>query len=62
MPQSALDYLDERVNELNREAGWAKHTRSDLIRDIVLSAIEERRAKGETMPRESPTRPAPTRR
>lgn len=44
MPQPALDYLDEWAARLNREAGWAKHTRSDLIRDLVLDAIERDKA------------------
>ena len=43
MPQPALDYLDEWANDVNREAGWTKVTRSDLIRDIVLAAIEDRK-------------------
>jgi metal-responsive CopG/Arc/MetJ family transcriptional regulator len=44
MPQGALDSLDEWAEELNREAGWKKFTRSDVIRDVVLEALERRRA------------------
>lgn len=46
MPPPAIEYLDAWAAELNKEAGWAKHTRSDVMRDIVLAAIEERKAAG----------------
>jgi hypothetical protein len=56
MPESALDYLDVWVARLNREAGWKKYTRSDLIRDIVLERIEEQKAKeGTTYRTHEPT-------
>lgn len=45
MPAVALEYLDAWADELNHEAGWPKFTRSDLIRDIVLQAIEARKGQ-----------------
>lgn len=50
MPQVVIDELDVWVEDLNRAAGWAKFTRSDLIRNIVDEALERRRAAKEKAP------------
>lgn len=39
MPPAALDAYDERVRELNEIAGYEKHTRSDVMRDVLLAEI-----------------------
>jgi hypothetical protein len=56
MPQPALDYLDAWAVEVNREAGWNKVTRSDLIREIVLEAIERRKTSTTSPPPSEPSK------
>ena len=46
MPEPVLEELDAWADELNREVGWEKFTRSDLIRNCVDQALEARRKKG----------------
>jgi Arc/MetJ-type ribon-helix-helix transcriptional regulator len=47
MPQPVLDELDAWVEEANREAGWGKYTRTDMIRSSVDEALARRRKKEE---------------
>lgn len=42
LPQSVIDDLDAWVEELNKERGWPKLTRTDLIRNILSGALRER--------------------
>lgn len=40
MPQDAVDAFDRQVEELNAAEGWAKYTRSDVMRDALLAALK----------------------
>lgn len=44
MPQSAIDDFDAWAKEQNEAAGYEKHSRSDIMRDILLRALAERKA------------------
>lgn len=43
MPQPVLDELDAWVEEANREVGWGKFTRTDMIRAAVDVALDRHR-------------------
>lgn len=45
MPQSAIDEYEKLADEENRKAGWKRVTKSDLMRDDLLAALERRRAE-----------------
>lgn len=51
MPQRALDELDAWAAEENAKAGYKRVTRSDLIRDIVLERLAERRGTADGVAR-----------
>lgn len=44
MPQAAVDDFDTWAAEENVVAGYEKHSRSDIMRDILLGALAQRRA------------------
>lgn len=45
MPQWALEAFDEWATERNAEIGYEKHTRSDVMRDVLLEALRQRESQ-----------------
>ena len=45
MPQWALDAFDAWAAERNAEIGYEKHSRSDVMREVMLEALKSREAE-----------------
>jgi hypothetical protein len=50
VPQVLLDGLDEVVRDMNREAGWTKYNRSEVMRGALERFVEEHRRKKAGLP------------
>lgn len=46
VPGVLLDEIERLVDATNKEAGWKKTTKSDLVREMLSEGIEARKKKG----------------